>query len=53
MRKDIFPMTHELRHVWITGDKKLFLDRKKAKAHQKKLEDDAEMLDALEGLPSI
>lgn len=50
MNKDIFPITHELRHVWITGDKKLFLDRKKAQAHQKQLEEDAALLS---GLPDI
>ncbi len=46
-------MTHELRHIFITGDKKVFLDRKEAKAHQKKLEEEAAMLDGLEDLPSI
>ena len=32
------PMTHELRHIYITGDGKVFLDKAKAEAHQKQLE---------------
>ena len=35
---DIKPMSHELRHVYITGDRKLFLDEDKAKLHQEYLE---------------
>ena len=32
---DIKPMTKELHHVWITGDRKFFLDKKEAEAHQR------------------
>ena len=32
------PMTHELAHVWITGDGRYFLSEKEAKKHQSKLE---------------
>ena len=32
------PMTHELAHVWITGDGRYFLKEKEAKQHQNKLE---------------
>ena len=38
MKEDVRPMSHELRHVWITGDGKAFLDSKEAEAHQKLLE---------------
>ena len=31
---DIKPMTKELHHVWITGDRKFFLNKKEAEVHQ-------------------
>lgn len=31
-------MSHELAHVWITGDGRWFIDEKEAKRHQAKLE---------------
>ncbi len=35
---DVRPLTHELRHVYIAGDGKVFLDKAKAEAHQKQIE---------------
>tara|TARA_Y100001938_G_C8094118_1_gene436999 strand:+ start:2522 stop:2677 length:156 start_codon:yes stop_codon:yes gene_type:complete len=35
---DVRPMSHELRNVYITGDRKVFLDRDEAKKHQEYLE---------------
>ena len=32
------PMSHELTHVWITGDGRYFINKKEAKRHQAKLE---------------
>lgn len=32
------PMSHELTHVWITGDGRYFINRKEARLHQAKLE---------------
>jgi len=36
---DVRPMTTELRHVYIAGDGKVFLDKAKAEAHQKQIEE--------------
>ncbi|QDP50155.1 MAG: hypothetical protein Unbinned4311contig1001_45 [Prokaryotic dsDNA virus sp.] len=36
--QDVRPLTHELRHVYIAGDGKVFLDKAKAEAHQKQIE---------------
>lgn len=38
MRDDIRPMSHELCHVWITGDGRYFLNKHEAEQHQKLIE---------------
>ena len=32
------PISTELKHVWITADKRMFFDKWKAERHQRKLE---------------
>ena len=38
MREDVRPMSHELHHVYITGDGRFFLNKDEATKHQNKLE---------------
>tara|TARA_Y100000593_G_scaffold32119_1_gene63306 strand:- start:5120 stop:5293 length:174 start_codon:yes stop_codon:yes gene_type:complete len=49
MEKDLFPITHELMHIYITADRKRFFTRKEAEEHQESLRE----FDLLDGLPDL
>ena len=49
MEKDLFPITHELMHIYITADKKRFFTREEAVKHQESLKEPS----LLDGLPDL